>query len=155
METPEQTELEKFIDQQLKKLPEREAPEELITNVFATIAARQNAPWYKQPFTSWPRNTQALLFGALAIMFAGAVYLASRPAEALSAGAITDRASSFAWIGRMFETLAYSAVGIIRALPWQGFVAIALVLFAMYAACVATGFALYRITARQNAHAAA
>ena len=65
METPEQTELEKFIDQQLKKLPEREAPDALIANVFATIAARENSPWYKQPFTSWPRNTQALLFVSL------------------------------------------------------------------------------------------
>ena len=151
METPEQTELEKFIDQQLKKLPEREAPDALITNVFATIAARQNAPWYKQPFTSWPRNTQALLFAALSIMFAGAVYLASRPAEALSSGALTERASSFAWLGRMFETLASTGVGIIRGLPWQWLLALAVVLFAMYAACVATGFVLYRITARQNA----
>jgi hypothetical protein len=150
METPEQTELEKFIDQQLKKLPEREAPDALIANVFATIAARQNAPWYKQPFTSWPRNTQALLFAALAIMFSGAVYLASRPAEALTAGALAERASSFAWLGRMLETLASTGVGIIRGLPWQWLVALAVVLFAMYAACVATGFALYRITARQN-----
>jgi hypothetical protein len=155
METPEHTELEKFIDQQLKKLPEREAPDDLIANVFATIAARQNAPWYKQPFTSWPRNTQALLFAALAVMFAGAVYLASRPAEALSAGALTERATSFAWIARMFETLSSTAVGVVRGLPWQWLVALSVVLFAMYAACVATGFALYKITARQNANAAA
>lgn len=153
METPEQTELEKFIDQQLKKLPEREAPDALIANVFASIAARQNAPWYKQPFTSWPRNTQALLFAALSIIFAGAVYLAWRPAEALSSSALTERASSFAWLGRMFETLASTGVDIIRGLPWQWLVALAVVLFAMYAACVATGFALYRITARQNAAA--
>jgi hypothetical protein len=153
METPEQNELEKFIDQQLKKLPEREAPDDLVANVFAAIAARQNAPWWKQPFTSWPRNTQSLLFAALALMFAGAVYLVSRPAEALASGALTERASSFAWFGRMMETLGATAFGMFRSLPWQGFVAIAVVLLAMYAACVASGFALYRLTTRQNAAA--
>lgn len=153
METPEQKELERFIDQQLKKLPEREAPDDLVANVFTAIAARKNAPWWKQPFTSWPRSSQALLFTALALVFSGAVYLAWRPASALSADSIAERASSFAWIGRLLETLASCAVSILRSLSWQWFVAIAVVVVAMYAACVATGFALYRITARQGSAA--
>ena len=76
--------LEKFIDQQLKKLPEREAPDNLVANVLAALAARENRPWWKQPFTSWPRNSQAFLFAALSMVFAGVVYLAWRPAEANS-----------------------------------------------------------------------
>ena len=153
MELPEQKELEQFIDQQLKKLPEREAPEELVSNVFAAIAARESAPWWKQPFTSWPRNSQALLYTALSLLFVAAVYYAWRPAEAINVGTISERASSFAWIGRLAETLTSTAVGILRTLPWQWFVAVAVVLVCMYAACVATGFALYRITARQRAAA--
>lgn len=154
METPEHTELEKFIDQQLKKLPEREAPVDLVANVFATLAARRNAPWWKQPFTHWPRNTQAVLFAALSVIFAAAVYFAWRPATALSGEAIAERASSFGWLVRMAETLVSVAANVARDVPWQWVVAFTVVLMAMYAACVATGFALYRITARPSTAAA-
>jgi hypothetical protein len=150
MDTPEQRELEKFIDLQLKKLPEREAPENLVTNVLAAIAAREGLPWWKQPFTSWPRNTQALLFAALSLAFAAVVYAASHPAEALSTGAIGQRVSAFAWIGRAFETFGNVTLLVVRALPWQWLVAFLVVCLAMYAACVATGFALYRVAGRQT-----
>ena len=153
METPEQKDLEKFIDLQLKKLPEREAPDDLIANVFAAIKTRQSAPWYKQPFTSWPRNNQALLFAALSLVFCAAVYFVGRPVAALNADTLAERASSFGWIARMLDTLGSCAVALIRTLPWQWFVAVAVVLVAMYAACVATGFAIYRITARQGSTA--
>ena len=147
MDTHEQQELEKFIDQHLKKLPEREAPENLTANVLAAISARESRPWWKQPFTSWPRNSQALLFAALSLGFAAVVYLARRPAEALSG------VSSFAWLGRALETLANVALVFVRILPWQLLVAFAVVCLAMYAACVATGFALYRVAGRQGAAA--
>jgi hypothetical protein len=153
MELPEQKELEQFIHQQLKKMPEREAPEDLVSNVFAAIAARENAPWWKQPFTSWPRNTQSLLYTAVALLFVTAVYYAWRPAEAINVNVISERASSFAWIARLVETLSSTAVGVLRTLPWQWLVAVAVVLVSMYAACAATGFALYRITARQRSAA--
>ncbi len=148
MDTPEQRELEKFIDQQLKKLPEQDAPENLVANVLAAIAAREKLPWWKQPFTSWPRNTQALLFAALALVFAGVVYLV-RPAEVIGANAIGESVSSFAWIGRALETIANCTLVVLRLLPWQWLVAFAVVCLAMYAACVATGFALYRVAGRQ------
>jgi hypothetical protein len=154
METPEQKELEQFIHQQLRRLPEREAPENLMGNVFAALAARQNAPWWKQPFTSWPRTTQGLLYATLSLAFVAVVYFAWRPAEALNGSSLLERASSFAWLGRVLDTLASSALMVFRTVPWQWFVALAVVLLAMYAACVATGFALYRITARQGASAA-
>ena len=150
MDTPEQRELEKFIDQQLKKLPEREAPETLVANVLAAISARESRPWWKQPFTSWPRNTQALLFATLSLGFAAVVYLAWRPAEALNVGPLGERVSSFAWLGRALETIANCTLLVLRLLPWQWLVAFAVVCIAMYAACVATGFALYRIAGHQS-----
>lgn len=153
METPQQQDLEKFIDQHLKKLPQREAPAELVANVFAAIKAREAIPWYKQPFTSWPTSTRALLFAVLTSVFCAAVYALSRPASALNTDALVERASSFGWIARVFETLVSCAVALLRTLPWQWFVAIAVVLVAMYAACAATGFAIYRITARQGSAA--
>lgn len=154
MDSTEQKELENFIHQQLRKLPEREAPEKLMTNVLAAIAAREKQPWWRQPFTSWPRNTQVLLYGVLSIAFIAVVYFARKPAEALDVGVITERASSFAWLGRLFDTLVSSGILVLRSLSWQWFVAVAVVITVMYLACVATGFALYRITARQGASAA-
>ncbi|HVK58574.1 MAG TPA: hypothetical protein VM735_07335 [Candidatus Kapabacteria bacterium] len=153
MDTPEQKELEQFIHQQLKKLPEREAPGDLMANVFAAINARESAPWWKQPFTSWPRNTQALLFGALSVLFAAIVYAVWSPAEAINTNALVERASSFAWLGRVLDALASGALLAFRNLSWEWLVAFAVVLAAMYGACVATGFALYRITARHGTSA--
>ena len=127
MDSPEQRELEKFIDQQLKKLPEREAPETLAANVLAALSARESRPWWKQPFTSWPRNSQALLFAALSLGFAAIVYLAWRPAEALNVDALGERVSSFAWVGRALETMANCALIVLRILQRQWLVALAVV----------------------------
>ena len=150
METPENNELEKFIHQQLVKLPEREAPADLAASVMMAIAARRALPWWKQPFTAWPRSRQVMLFAALAAGFAGALWLAWQPAESLRAGvpgAIAERASAWAWIVRAVETLGNAAILIVRSLPWHWFVAIGVVLVMLYAACVATGVALWRIVA--------
>jgi len=154
METPEQKELEKFIHQQLRKLPEHDAPVNLVANVFAALAARGNLPWWKQPFTYWPKNTQGILFAALSLIFVAVVYLAWRPAEAINVTTLAERASSFAWIGRMVESLGGTALAVVRGLSWQWFAAISMVFLILYAACVATGFALYRITARPVASGA-
>lgn len=155
MDSPEQQELEKYIHQQLKKLPEREAPENLVANVFAAIAARKKLPWWKQPFTSWPKNRQAVLFAGLTMAFVALVYLAWRPAESLSADALVERASSFVWIRTFLQAIGAAALSVLRSLSWHWFAAFGVVFVAMYAACLATGFALYRITARPASSAAA
>jgi hypothetical protein len=93
------------------------------------------------------------LYSALALVFAAVVYAAWRPAESLSLAPLAERASSFAWIGRMLESLGTTAIAVLRGLSWQWFAAIGLVFLVLYAACVATGFALYRITARPAASA--
>lgn len=154
METPEQQELEKFIHQQLRKLPEHEAPENLVANVFAAIVARENLPWWKQPFTYWPKTTQGLLFGVLTAAFIALVYFAWRPAESLSVSSLVERASSFAWLINFLESMAATALTLFRNLSWHWFVAMGVVFMTFYAACLATGFALYRITARPASSAA-
>ena len=148
MDAPEQRELEKFIDQQLKKLPPQEAPANLVANVLAAITVRENLPWWKQPFTSWPRNTQALLFTTLSLAFVALVYFTWRPAESISAANLAEKASSYGWLPRTIEAGANGLLLVLRSVPWQWFVAASVVCLSMYAACVATGFALYRVTAR-------
>lgn len=151
MDSPEHQELERFIDEQLRKLPEREAPAELIANVMQSIAQREQRPWWKQPFTSWSRGQQALLIGGLATLAVAATYFAWAPAEQLTVNALADRVRPFGWIAEVAETVLGSAVLAVRSLPIAWLAAIAGVFVAMYAACVGAGVALYRVTA-VNSH---
>ena len=150
MESQEQKELERFIHEQLRKLPAHEAPVNLVENVMRTIAARKNAPWWKQPFTSWPRQNQAFLFVILALVSGGAVYAAWAPAEQLTVASLVEKARPFGWITGVAETVASSFILALRNLPWTWLAAIGAVFMIMYAACVGAGLALYRITAARG-----
>jgi hypothetical protein len=153
METREHQELEQFIHRQLQKLPEREAPEDLLANVMAAVRARENLPWWKQPFTSWPRGMQTLLFVVLGAAFGAAVYLAAKPADALSLDAVTEHASSLSWVATLFGSLTDYLLLAVQNMSWEWLMGIAIVFCVMYAACLGAGVALYRITFTAPAHA--
>lgn len=150
MESPEHNDLERFIDEQLRRLPQREAPAGLVRNVMKTIAARENMPWWKQPFTAWSRRKQMLLFVALAAAFGGALYLAWSPAEQLTAGSLIDKARPFAWISGVLETFFGSLWMALRSMPWTWLAAIGAVFMLMYSACLAAGVALYRVASHRS-----
>jgi hypothetical protein len=156
MDSPEHKELERFIDEQLRKLPEREAPAELIASVMQSLAAREKRPWYKQPFTEWNRGQQSLLILALAFLAGGATWLAWAPAEQLTSSALADQIRPYGWIGSVAELLASSVILTFRSLPMLWLGAIAAGFVAIYAACVSAGVALYRVTslASQRPHTA-
>jgi hypothetical protein len=147
MDSSEQKELERFIDEQLKKLPDREAPAELVAKVLQSIEERENKPWYKQPFTSWSQGRQALLIGGLTTLVAGATYLAWAPAEQLSLNSLAEQVRPFAWVADVSKTIIASMVLAIRNMPALVLAAIAGIFISMYAACVGAGVALYRVTA--------
>jgi len=63
-------ELEAEIDQELKGLPELEAPSTLITRVHAVIRGSV-LPWYRQSWASWSWPLQAVSFAFLAAIFGG------------------------------------------------------------------------------------
>ena len=155
MEMPEQSELEKFIHAQLQRLPERAAPEHLITHVMAALAAREKLPWWKQSFTHWPRHNQIFLFAVLTAIFGGVVYATRRSAEAVTLPHLVEHASSFAWFARMAESLADSVLLIARSIPLEWLGGIAVIFCVMYAACVATGVALYKVATGSSSSSAA
>ena len=64
-------ELEKFIDDELRRLPAIVAPHNLVEGVMNTIQVRQNAPWWKKSFWSWPPVLRALALGILVGMSGG------------------------------------------------------------------------------------
>jgi hypothetical protein len=154
MESREQNDLEKFIHAQLQKLPDREAPESLVGNVLSAIAARKKLPWWKQSFNFWPRQGQCLLFAALVLVFGAVIYGTGRAADTVSLPDVSGRLSSYAWIGRTARAIGESLVLAVSGLHWQWLAAIALVFILLYAACLAAGFALFRVTASAGPHTA-
>ena len=47
-------ELEIWVDRELRRLPDRPAPETLMPRVMQAIAARQAVPWWRKSFAHWP-----------------------------------------------------------------------------------------------------
>ena len=64
--------LENFIHQTLRSLPNRPAPRSLESRVLAAIEARVSLPWWKQSFTQWPVAARFLFV----LLSAGLVKLA-------------------------------------------------------------------------------
>jgi hypothetical protein len=146
MELPENNELEKFIHAQLQKLPEREAPEALVSNVLAAIAKRKKLPWWKQSFTFWPRHIQNMFYVALASVFVAAIYLSGRAADNVTVPDVSTQLSSFAWVGRTLRSIGETLFVTVSNLPLQYFLAFAVVFMVLYGACIAAGFALFKVT---------
>jgi hypothetical protein len=147
MDTPEEKELERFIDAHLKKLPEYEAPEDLASSVMAAILAREALPWWKQPFTEWPRHIQTFFFIALAALSSFAAWLAAQPAKVVSVDALAEQASSWSWVLESAEGFLRSVLLVLRGLSWEWFAGFCALFLILYGACLAAGFALYRVTA--------
>ena len=145
MELPDNNDLEKFIHAQLQKLPEREAPEALVSNVLAAIAKRKKLPWWKQSFTFWPRHIQNMFFVVLGSAFLLAIYLSGRAADNVTVPDVSAQLSSFAWVGRTLRTIGESLFVTVSNLPFQYFVAFAIVFMLLYGACLAAGFALFKV----------
>jgi hypothetical protein len=58
------------VDQELKSLPELQAPSTLIQRVSAAIEQRRSSPWYRQPWPAWPVPMRAAALAILAAFFA-------------------------------------------------------------------------------------
>jgi len=94
-------ELEQFIHQTLRSLPDRRAPRSLESRVLAAIEARAALPWWKQSFAQWPVAARCVF-----LLFTGAfVKLGLMAAVWVMAG--FDRAqfttafsTQFAWVAR-------------------------------------------------------
>jgi hypothetical protein len=63
--------LEQEIDQELKQLPELEAPPTLARRILVAIQRRQALPWYHQPWEFWPMPLRISALAFLSIMFGG------------------------------------------------------------------------------------
>jgi len=136
--------LEKFIHQTLRSLPDRRAPRSLESRVFAAIEARAALPWWKQSFARWPVAARAafLLLSALALI---AVTLGF--ADAGQAALVTRVAAQFAWVGHLRAAIAGTGelCGVVfRAIPPLWLYGSLAALGALYVALLGIGATAYR-----------
>jgi len=91
--------LEREVDQALRRLPPPRAPRSLTPRVMAAVRVRRAAPWYLRPMTTWPLGLQVLVTGLAVVplafvglwMFGGGVLQQAAGALGLP--------SSAAWTG--------------------------------------------------------
>jgi hypothetical protein len=71
----EPVDLERFVDRELKALPQPRAPRTLLPRVMAAVALSRSLPWYSRAWVTWPRFWQAASVVALALLVAGGVQM--------------------------------------------------------------------------------
>jgi hypothetical protein len=151
MNREEPKNLEEFIHERLLELPQREAPSDLAQNVLATIAARESRPWYRLPWSEWPRLFQGCFLAVLLGGTAGLAWLAQPIADSISIGAIAQRLSSVGWLPEICFSLLNSIFLVLRQLSWEWVAGAASICLLMYGACMAGSVALYRVAASARA----
>ena len=137
------------IDQQLKSLPELQAPSTLILRVSAAIAQRRRSPWYRQPWQAWPVLMRAAALVVLAAFFASLCFGAWRLPDTESYLAATRHTAGWAsdlttlWNGlnAVLGTLAQAVQQLNRGILLGCLAAVALA----WAICLGLGTACLRL----------
>lgn len=140
---------EEMIDQELKKLPDLEAPPTLIPRVLAAIEAQTSRPWWLRPWLAWPLVPQVASLALVSVLgwlgFAGAGVAAQHLQSAALPQTVTSWTGAFGVAANVLDTL-LNALWVVWRSGGQLWLLAAVVLaFAMYLACVGIGTACVRI----------
>jgi hypothetical protein len=147
---PEPQHLEQLIHRKLKELPEREAPAGLMAEVMAAIVRRQHLPWYRQPWTEWPKNYQTI-FLCIASGFVLALCWWWMPAAyRVSVEPLLNQLQVLGAVPELFESLSRAFLVVARDsdLKWMTVAGVLLAL--VYLWCVAGGIALFRVAMQKR-----
>ena len=150
MKNMENSDLERFIDEQLRRLPDREAPVDLVSHVLAAIARQEALPWYRLPFTRWPLIPRIVLLEVLLGTFGVVAYLVSGPAGQVTISALYEKAASATWFTSLVRVSGNAMVTLIQGVTGYWIAVAVAVVLAMYGACIAGGVALYKITSTHS-----
>jgi len=82
--------------QELRKLPDREAPATLIPRVMAALQARVRLPWWRRTWWQWPPAAQLLGLLAVSSVLGLITYYATRGWEAALVAGMTQQVQ--AWL---------------------------------------------------------
>jgi hypothetical protein len=155
MKTNEEYEkkLETFIQDQLKQLPDREAPASLIPRVLAAIEARRHLPWWHHPLFAWPLPVQRACVAVLAMLPVVAVWFGN--ALAVELYRRMPESPIGAWwqsIRTSAETLAPlgNAVSlVVQSLGQPWVLGAAALIGVMYLVCIGVGTACVRVASHK------
>lgn len=142
--------LEERIHRELVKLPERAAPEGLVTAVLARVKAQEARPWWRRPIPDWPRHNRFVFVAcmlSLVVASVGALWqvwpheiIQEIPSQAAAAvEPVRPFLSVAEMLGRAGALLLESV-----SQPWL--IGIAAGLFLAYLSCIGMGMAWYRVT---------
>jgi hypothetical protein len=149
MNEEREKQLEMIIHRELRRLPERHAPETLLHRVMLTIHERTRKPWWHRPWLAWPFGAQVVSLAVLLVCAAVVSFFLESLWEGVNLSAIpTQVADSLAWLKPIGAAAAAFLNALLAALrlTWQQCLLIgtAVVLFS-YLSCVAVGTACYRL----------
>jgi hypothetical protein len=154
MRTETDKKLEELIHRELSKLPQREAPENLIPRVMQAIQARRQLKWWQRPWTHWPVGLQIASLPVLCLGAASVVtvltYLA--PFQALQ-GATANARDLFASLGPLLDFAAALVNGLslaLGALTEYWFLILGGIIALMYGAFIGLGTVCYRLAASRR-----
>ena len=142
-------ELEKFVHEALRSVPNRKAPRSLETRVLAAIEARAALPWWRQSFAEWPiaaRIGFAVLSVAMVKLAMMATGWATGSVE--STGVVMAVQSQFSWIDAItgaVRGLGESFAAIVRSIPPLWLYGILACIAGVYATLFSLGATAYRV----------
>jgi len=145
----EQEQLEQLIDRELRKLPERPAPETLVHRVMLAVHEKERQPWWQRPWLTWPRPARLAFSGLSAAIITALVYLGALAWQA--AGIANPLDTIWQWVASLAPLWGWlmalvNAVVLVLQKAGQQYLLIGLgIAVAMYLLCVATGTACYRL----------
>jgi len=142
-QTPE--DLEKFIHQTLRALPDRRAPHSLEARVLAAIAARQALPWWRQSFAHWPLAARGAFLVLSAVLAAAFVALTLRLSGGVHPDALLEQPLGFLVQARAVAAgIADFGALVLRSIPNVWFYGALVFVASLYATLFGLGAAAYR-----------
>jgi hypothetical protein len=145
---PDDKNLELEIDQQLKALPELEAPTGLVPRVMATLTARAALPWYRQSWSSWPMALRWSSLAALLALFGGLCYAGSGVFDRAGASVrekVSGNPFGLVSLWNALNDLAATAFVALQHLGTGALIGIVATLILSYTMFLALGAAYYRL----------
>lgn len=147
-ETREQK-LERLIQQTLRDLPARRAPNTLETRVFAELERRAALPWWRKSYAHWPLLARCtFLLGSAAILKA-VIMVTVWVMVGFEVGPFQEAfSSSFAWaqaLGDFMRSLVEFGSAVLSTVPRFWLYAGGVCLAAMYATLLGLGAFTYRL----------
>lgn len=139
--------LEAFVHRALRELPTHRAPASLEDRVFAALAARAHAPWWRRGWQAWPAAPRALVLGSGAAAAVVCVWLAlagGQVASAVQGGSwVQTHLPRLAALGSFCETL-FKAFALLTRDLQPYLLPAAAVIGLSYIALIGLGTSLYR-----------